>query len=64
MSHYKYINEVPASTHKCGTPTPPAHSHLLSMCTVGAEAAEHREKLTRNKKNNPTHKAERTLLKN
>lgn len=63
MSHYKYINEVPASTHKYGPPTAPAHSHLLSMYS-DRRCRSCRENLTRNKENNLTHKAKRTLLKN
>lgn len=40
------------------------HTYLACARTVGVEAAEHREKLTRNQENNPTHRAKRTLLKN
>lgn len=43
ISHYKYINEVLASTHKSPADVTPAP----------IEAAEPREELTRNKENKP-----------
>lgn len=46
ISHYKYMNEVLASTHKSGSP--PA-----DVTPAPTEAAEPREELRRNKENKP-----------